>query len=161
MILIKAYTKIEHFGLRQAKKILDLFHVDFTNDMKRETQRILRFLAMGVANMFLSYSIYSGVIIMGGHYFGAGVASFIAGVLNTFYWNNSVIFKSIKTRSFTISIAFIKTIVGYIFTGFILQIMLLCFWIDFLNVNEFLAPFFNVIIIVPTNYLLNRYWIYK
>ena len=160
-ILIKIYSNIELFTLQIVEKVANFIHIDISDDMQKELQRILRFLIVGTANTSLSYVIYSSVIIMGGHYFGASVASFTVGVLNAFYWNNSVIFKNIKTKTFTMSSAFIKTIIGYVSTGFIFPIMLLHIWVDILNINELIAPLFNVCIVVPTNYLFNRFWIYK
>ena len=78
----------------------------------------------------------------------------------------------------------IKTYVAYSFTGFFLQNLLLYLWIDILNISRYMssfvpffenyglniteeslatyvAPFINMLVTIPLNYVINKYWAYR
>jgi len=38
---------------------------------------------------------------------------------------------------------------------------LLIFWVKVLHISEFIAPILNLLISVPLNFVINKYWAFK
>lgn len=57
--------------------------------------------------------------------------------------------------------ALIKTYISYSFIGLFLNSILLVLWVKLVNVSEFVAPIFNLIISVPINFLINKFWAFR
>lgn len=131
--------------------------------------QFLRFGIVGVSNTLISYAVYSGSLIClkrlelcsGYDYIVAQIAAFILSVLWAFYWNQKKVFvvNDGEKRSFWRSL--IKTYVAYAFTGLFLSTALLFFWIEVLNVSDMIAPLINLVITVPLNFIINKYWAFK
>jgi hypothetical protein len=75
--------------------------------------------------------------------------------------------------------------VAYSFTGLFLTELLLFFWLDFINLSQYLAPlnlwlkgnvgltmtdvklaetivpFMNMVVTIPINFCVNKFWAYK
>ena len=94
-------------------------------------------------------------------YIIAQIFAFILSVLWSFYWNNKYVFKLSNKSLHNVFIALIKTYVSYAFTGLFLNSILSLFWVDILHVNKLFAPIINLLISVPLNFLLNKFWAFK
>jgi len=57
--------------------------------------------------------------------------------------------------------ALIKTYISYSFTGLFLNSALLVLWVDVLHISEFVAPIVNLLISVPLNFIINKFWAFK
>ena len=57
--------------------------------------------------------------------------------------------------------ALIKTYVSYSFTGLFLNSLLMFLWVRVFHISEYLAPIFNLLISVPINFLINKFWAFK
>ena len=111
----------------------------------------------------LSYAIYLLTLLilsplkLSWDYFVASVLSFVLSVLWSYFWNNRFVFKQdSKKRSFWKSL--FKTYLSYAFTGIILGNILLYVWVALLDIPKTLAPLLSLVITVPLNFLLNKYW---
>ncbi|MGN0811288.1 MAG: GtrA family protein [Akkermansia muciniphila] len=58
-------------------------------------------------------------------------------------------------------IAFLKTILSYSFTGILLNALFLYLLVDVSGVSCYKAQFFSLLITVPTNFILNKYWAFR
>lgn len=123
--------------------------------------QFLKFGIVGLSNTLISYVIYSGLVYVGLHYLLASVVGFIASVINAFYWNNRYVFKSIYKGKKKILFSLIKCILSYGVTGLLLQNILLYLLVDMLSISKYLAPLLILIITIPSNYLLNKFWAFK
>ena len=54
-----------------------------------------------------------------------------------------------------------KTYVSYAFTGLFLNMLLSTAWIELLGVSKVIAPVFNIVINVPINFLMNKFWAFR
>ena len=61
----------------------------------------------------------------------------------------------------TIWKSLLKTFVSYSFTGLFLNNILLYIWIQIFHISEFMAPFMNLVVSVPINFLINKFWAFK
>ncbi len=105
---------------------------------------------MRLLNLWPSYDIYIAQFIM-----------FVLSVAWSYFWNNRLVFKgNIKTKK-DIVISLLKTYATYAFTSLFLSEVLLMFWVRILGINEYIAPILNLLITVPLNFLLQKYWAFK
>lgn len=57
--------------------------------------------------------------------------------------------------------ALIKTYISYSLTGLFLNSILLILWVKICGMSEFVAPILNLLISVPLNFLINKFWAFK
>ncbi len=130
--------------------------------------QFIKFGIVGVSNTMISYLIYVAVIFLceafdiwqKADYIVATVISFALSVLWAFYWNKRFVFELDGTKK-NILLALLKTYISYSFSGLFLKSLLSVFWVEIMNVSKFLVPFLCLIITVPVNFLLNKFWAFK
>lgn len=138
----------------------------FVKDMFRKygIWQFIKFCFVGVSNTLLSYLIYVAVITMlkdsqlSYDYIIANVVAFILSVLWSFCWNRRYVFNGSEENVF---ISLLKTYISYGFSGIVLSNLLSWVWIDIFNISKYIAPLFNLVLSVPINFLLNKYWAFK
>ena len=123
--------------------------------------QFIKFGIVGVSNTAISYFTYSLLVYIGVYYIIASVIAFIISVINSFYWNNKLVFASNDNLIKTLIIKFIKTFLAYASTGLVLQNVLLWTLVEQFKFSKYLAPLFILIITVPLNFVLNKYWAFK
>jgi putative flippase GtrA len=57
--------------------------------------------------------------------------------------------------------ALAKTYVSYSFTGLFLNSILLILWVKVLGISEYIAPIINLLVSVPLNFIINKFWAFK
>ena len=134
--------------------------------MQNESQKytILQFLKFGIvglSNTLIGYVVYSLCVWLGTHYLIANIIGFFVSVLNAFYWSNRYVFKINDDEQRSTWKALVKTILSYASTGILLNSVLLWLFITQWLVSEYLAPLLILMITVPTNFILNKYWSFK
>ena len=77
------------------------------------------------------------------------------------HWNNRIVFTLQDGEKRSILKTFVKTFVSYSFTGLILNSALLILWVRILHISEFVAPIINLLVSVPLNFLINKFWAFK
>ena len=70
-------------------------------------------------------------------------------------------FKKEEEAERNIGEALIKTYVSYAFTSLILSELLLMVWVKILGVNDYVAPILSLIITVPLNFVIQKFWAFK
>lgn len=129
-------------------------------------KQFIKFGIVGVSNTLISYGLYALTLFIFDwlnasfpfEYLVAQFVSFTLSVLWSFYWNNRFVFGLREGEKRSIAMALLKTYIAYSVTGMFLSSILLVFWVQVLGISEFLAPIISLIITVPANYLLNKYW---
>lgn len=120
-------------------------------------KQFIGFGIVGIFNTIISLGIYYSLIYIGIHYILANSIGFFISVLNAFYWNNKFVFK--KTQEGTVK-PLIKTFIVYGST-FILSTVLLYIMIEYVKISQIIAPIINLIITIPLNFVLNKFWAFK
>lgn len=149
--------------------LFKLFNRQLTDDQFDAFLQFVKFGIVGVSNTLISYVLYTGCLLLfktysifeNCDYLIAQGISFVLSVLWSFYWNNKYVFKVETGKSRNLFAALIKTYISYSFTGLFLSSALLVLWVDVLKINEFIAPLINLIISVPLNFLINKFWAFK
>ena len=119
--------------------------------------QFLKFGIVGISNTVISLATYYILIYLGMSYIFANTIGFFLGTMNAYYWNNKYVFKKRQLGNIK---PFLKTIMSYGST-FLLGTIILIFLVQGLGISEVLAPVLNMIITIPINFLLNKFWAFK
>ena len=148
------------------KKILDKLHFKNSDAKAEWLSQFIKFGLIGVTNTLLSYGIYMFVIWIltpyniAYDYLIGSVLGFIISVLWSFFWNNKLVFnKDAGKRSIWKSL--LKTYLSYAATGIVLANVLLYIFVDLMGISKAIAPFIGLLITVPLNFVLNKYWAFR
>lgn len=123
--------------------------------------QFLRFCIVGLSNTLIGYVVYSLCVFLGMHYLLANLVGFLVSVVNAFYWSNKYVFAKGNGEYRNLFWSFIKTILAYASTGIVLNSILLWLLIDQWHLSEYLAPLLILMVTVPTNFIMNKYWSFK
>lgn len=118
--------------------------------------QFIKFSIVGFSNTVISLFVYYVLLWLKCNYLIANAISWIISVFNGFYWNNKYVFKNENTWLK----ALIRTYISYGFS-FILGNILLIVLIEFFKVSEIIAPLIILVITIPLNFLMNKFWTFK
>ena len=90
----------------------------------------------------------------------ASVLAFIISVTNSYYWNNRFVFKSGKKSAGQHVKTYLKTVLCYGVTGLIISPVLKV-WLVKLGVVYAVASLGSLVVTVPLNFILNKFWAFK
>lgn len=153
--------------------------------------QFLKFALVGVSNTAVNYLVYVILVAFGVYYLIANVFGFFISVLNAYFWGSRFVFKEDETKEKRVWWkVLLKTYASYAF-GLVLSTLLLVLWVDlirigeaFLFVNDFLKPIheavsfvpaemdarklsevigpvLNMIVTIPINFVMNKFWAYR
>ncbi len=120
-------------------------------------KQFLRFGIVGVFNTLISLITYYVLIYFGVNYIVANIGGFLMGTTNAYFWNSKVVFKKKHMRSIEL---FIKTLLAY-GSSFLLSTIFLYLMVDLLSISKLIAPMINLVITIPLNFILNKFWTFK
>lgn len=121
--------------------------------------QFIKFGIVGFSNTFISIAIYYICIYIGLHYILSNSIAFAISVLNAYFWNSKFVFQRIETKSKK-KLILIKVFASYGLT-FIIGTVLLYLWVNILDISQYIAPLINLIITIPLNFILNKFWAFK
>lgn len=132
-------------------------------------KQFIKFGIVGLSNTLISYVIYivclklfQGMeILPKNDYLVSSVIAFFLSVLWSFYWNNKYTFKAEQEEARSIWKALLKTYISYALTGLVLNNIFLYIWVQMVELSKDIAPVINLIVTVPLNFILNKYWAFK
>ena len=119
--------------------------------------QFLKFCAVGVTNTLVYLGTYYLLLYLGVHYLLANVIGFIISVLNAYYWNHKFVFHDSQVQQMQ---ALGKTYCAYGLTT-VLSTFLLYILVAQLGISNKIAPLLTLIITIPLNFLLNKFWAFK
>ena len=145
------------------KKIL---HITISDTRWEALLQFVKFGIVGLSNTVISYVIYVVSLLLfqrngwlvSVDYLVAQVIAFILSVLWSFYWNNKYVFKQDEDEERNILQALLKTYISYAFTGLFLNSVLSWIWVEIVHIPKLFAPIINLLISVPLNYVMNKFW---
>lgn len=130
-------------------------------EIKKTFNQFLKFGIIGFINTVLSYGITNGgYYLLGLHEQVANIIAFVITVFISFMLNSKFVFNDEKEeRSFLKSL--IRVYAAYSTTGLFLTAILLYIEEQILGIPHYIATLMNLVITVPTNFILNKFWAYK
>ncbi|MBQ4558869.1 MAG: GtrA family protein [Tyzzerella sp.] len=142
-----------------------------TRSSDEKVQGVIQFVKFGIvglSNTLISYVIYiialwlfnSTKVIPEIDYLAAQFVSFMLSVLWSFYWNNRFVFEDGNNKRNVLHALF-KTYISYAFTGLFLNSILSIVWVEILHWSKIIAPIINLLVSVPLNFVMNKFWAFK
>ena len=145
-----------------------ILNIDLSEKKLEGILQFFKFGIVGLSNTVISYVIYVIALLVfqtvsvseNIDYLAAQVIAFILSVLWSFYWNNKYVFDDVG-RERNIVQALLKTYISYAFTGLFLNSILAVLWVQVFDINKMFAPIINLLISVPINFVMNKFWAFK
>ncbi len=160
------YAKVEGWILRIAMAVLGFMHIRSISE--NTLRQFVRFGMVGVTNTLVSYAIYVAVLqgfrIAGVQcaydYIVASVTAFVLSVLWSYMLNSAFVFK--KQRSFlTVLSEIAKSYISYGLSGLVIANLILYALVDGLGISAYISFFLVLVVTVPMNFILNKFWTFK
>lgn len=149
--------------------IYKVLHLKLSTLQWNVFMQFVKFGIVGLSNTIISYLIYLAALFIlqklqlfrSFDYLVAQVVSFLLSVLWSFFLNNKYVFIGQKNQKRNVALALFKTYISYAFTGLFLNSLLSIFWVEVLQISKIIAPFINLLISVPLNFVMNKFWTFK
>lgn len=141
-----------------------LLHIPLSDGLLLSLTQFVKFGIVGVSNTAISYGINVLVLRLlqpyglSWDYVAGNLIAFILSVLWSFYWNNKYVFTQAEGQKRRIGPALLKTYISYGFTGIVLTNILSWVWINKLGISKYVAPLINLVISIPLNFIINKFW---
>lgn len=123
--------------------------------------QVIKFGLVGVANTIINYAVYSFCVYLGVHYLLSNILGFIVSVLNAYYWSDRYVFKKKEGEYRGIVKTLLKTYLSYGSTSLLLASVLLYIYVDKFHISEYIAQLLVLIITIPLNFIINKFWSFK
>lgn len=138
-----------------------ILRIQLTKKQWQDFLQFVKFGLVGVSNTVIAYVVYVLVLQFGVYYVVANLVGFFVSVINAFYWNNKFVFQSGEGEKRNTAKAFLKTLVSYSGTGIVLSNILLVLWVEVIKLPEMIGPLINLLITIPLNFILNKFWAFR
>lgn len=149
------------------KKLLEIFHVELSENNWAGLLQFIKFGIVGISNTVISYVLNVLVLLVlrpwkvSWDFIAGNVVAFILSVLWSFYWNNRFVFvKQVGEQEKIWKVA-VKTYIAYGLTGILLSNILSWIWINVFGISKYVVPLINIVICVPLNFVINKFWTFK
>ena len=128
-------------------------------DLINLIKQFIKFGIVGAINTILSYLITNiNYYLFNLHPQISNIIAFIITVFISFMLNSKYVFKP-ENQNFWKSL--IKVYASYSITGLFLTGILIYIEEELLGIPHYLATLMNLIITIPINFILNKFWTYK
>lgn len=162
------WLRIEDFLVSTCLKTFMFLGVKAGNSSERTVREFVRFSIVGFSNTAISYVLYSLFLVFlrlyvprfTHDYLVASVASFLLSVLWAYFWSAKVVFRGKRDLRQTVRALF-RCYVSYGFSGLIIANVLLYMLINGLRISAYKAFFCVLLITVPLNFVMNKFWAFK
>lgn len=145
-----------------------LFHRQLSCKTMQAFMQFVHFGMVGFTNTVISYVIYVGALVcfqkknmfVNTDYLVAQFIAFVLSVLWSFCLNRRFVFDDSEKQIVWYQ-ALIKTYISYATTGLVLTWILSYLWVEVVGMSKIIAPIINLLITVPLNFVLNKFWAFK
>ena len=123
--------------------------------------QFLKFGIVGVSNTLISLIVYYAVLWINQDWYLAGnVLGWVVSVANAYFWNHRYVFRT-KTEQILQRLKELgRTYLSYGAT-FLISTLLLYLEIEMAGWSAILCPVVNLLITIPLNFILNKFWTFK
>lgn len=143
------------------KKLLDKLGIHNAEEFWKFFWQFVKFGIVGVSNTLISLAVYYIFIAIDpALYLWGGFAGWIVSVANAFYWGNKVVFRSEDNSAKEVLRRLLRSYLTYGAT-FLLTQGLLFLEVQYWGVSEWFAPLINLILTIPLNFIINKFWTFK
>lgn len=138
------------------------------DEIWEKMMQFVKFALVGLSNVVVSYGVYLIFFLVfqifgvlpNTDYLVAQLIGYVLSIFWSFYWNRKYVFKADKHKV-PWQTALIKSFLSYSFTGVFLNSLLSYVWVEIIGIPKIIAPIINLMINVPVNFLMNKFWAFK
>lgn len=142
---------------------------EFITKKKEFFLQFLKFGIVGLSNTLLSYILYIVILKILEHfnlfpeydYIISSFSVFWICSLWSFWWNNKFTFNNSNRENSNLLFVYLKMVICYALTGLFLQNILLFLLVKYAGFSKEIVPLLILVVTVPLNFLLNRYWAFS
>lgn len=128
------------------------------DNWKEVLVQFIKFGIVGVSNTAISTSVYYLFVLVDPKLYMVGnVVGWIVSVFNSFYWNNRFVFQH---STYSWGKKLLRTYVAY-GASFLVGSLMLALEVRLLHVSVWWAPWINMIVVIPLNFIINKFWTFK
>lgn len=159
----------ERFVLWCMNLLLMPFGKKLTGEAAESFLQFVKFALVGVTNTVISYLLNAATLLILDQlnlfpntdiYIG-NVVAFILSVLWAYVLSNKFVFKEDESKEKRVWWkTLIKTYLAYAFTGLGLSNLISYVGVNIFHLSKFIPPLINLVIAVPINFVLNKFWAY-
>lgn len=130
-------------------------------EIKESILQFMKFGTVGAINTVLSYVITNtSYYLLHLHEQISNIIAFVITVFISFMLNGKFVFTEEKeNRNFWKTL--LKVYVSYSVTGVFLTAILLYLEEQLLGIPHYIATLMNLVVTIPVNFILNKFWAYK
>ena len=143
------------------KWLLKKLGVESKADLRQLIVQFIKFGLVGISNTAVSMAVYYLFLWLNEDFYLIGsVLGTVLSILNAFIWNDLFVFTG-NSRDFkSVMIRLGKTYISYGGTSLLSNVLL---WgeVAFLNVSKVYAPIVNLLITIPLNFIINKFWTFS
>lgn len=141
--------------------LLKKLNIDVRDKKYENLLQFIKFGLVGVSNTLVAWTCYYFFLWIDEELYMAG--SFVGGIVsiaNAFYWNDKYVFKNNNNDWKSKLKRLGKTYISYGGTS-LLGMILLWVEVNFLGISKVLAPPITLLITVPLNFCINKFWTFR
>ena len=161
--------KIWHLIEKMVRGFFRILHIRLSEKQMEGFLQFVRFGIIGLSNTIVSYVLYLVTLfflqshgwLQSVDYLIGNVVGFVLSVLWSFYWNRKFVFRAEEGKQIPWLQALIKTYISCAFTGLFLNSLLSVLWVEAVGLPKVFAPILNLIISVPLNFVMNKFWAFR
>ena len=147
------------------KRLIDALFQKLGAQTKEERKALIlqfiKFGLVGVSNTLVSWACYYLFLWIDDRLYLVGsIVGTIVSIANAFFWNDHYVFKGGEQDRKSRLKRLGKTYISYGGTS-LLSIVLLWLEVELFGVSKAIAPIVNLIITIPLNFLINKYWTFR
>ncbi|MBO5472236.1 MAG: GtrA family protein [Lachnospiraceae bacterium] len=130
-------------------------------DMYKKHEEGINYLIFGFLAFVLNYVLYWVFeSLMNLHYMAATALSWVLTVVFAYWTNRTFVFKSQNRELQSVGREFISFIGARVATE-VLELVLMYVMVDCMHGNEYVAKLIGQTLVILTNYVLSKIWIFK
>ena len=147
------------------RRLLDLlFHRLGANNRREQKALVIQFVKfglVGVSNTLVSWICYYIILWIDDNLYMLGsLVGTVVSIANAFIWNDRFVFKGQENDWKNRLKRLGKTYVSYGGTS-LLSMLLLWIEVQLFGVSKVIAPVVNLLITIPLNFLINKFWTFR
>ena len=134
----------------------------YKTGVSRVLCQIFWFCLGGLFNTAIFYGVFGLMYVVDAHYYLCYAAGFILSTLFAYYWNSRLSFHKdgVNADRGEEIRHIIKMLLLYAST-LLLSWLLLRLLVDGVGVNDMIAPLISLFCVMPINFLLNKFWVFR
>lgn len=128
------------------------------DEAKKLFWQFVKFGVIGVVNTLVSLAIYYAFLFINSNLYLVGhILGWVLSVACSFFLNRKFVFKNTDVK---VWVALLKSYLAY-GAVFLLTTLLMYIQVEIIGISEIIAPLINLVVSVPLNFLLNKFWTFR